>query len=233
MSASVAMNVYKDIEYSLKKSERKTTSIYIERDGRVSVLAPQPFDLGRVEAVLEKKRRWIYRHLAEWEDMNRTRVRREYVNGETFLYLGRGYQLLIVDKQGVPLQLKNGKFCISKMSLDDAPKRFREFYRAKLGLRLVERIAPYASHMGLSPAGSKVLELKNRWGSCSPGGNINIHWKCAMLPLTVLDYVLVHELAHLKYPNHTPAFWRKVEKVLPGYEEQKQWLRFNGAGMSL
>jgi len=233
MSVSAVMNTYKDIEYSLKKSERKTTSIYIERDGSVSVLAPQPFDLARVEANLEKKRRWIYRQLAEWEDMNRTQVRREYVNSESFLYLGRGYQLHIVDKQRVPLQLKNGKFCLSKQSLDQAAKHFRDFYKAKLCLKLNERIDFYASSMGLKPAGSKVLELQNRWGSCTPGGVINIHWKCAMLPLPVLDYVIVHELAHLNNPNHTPAFWRNIEKVMVGYEEQKLWLRFNGAGMSL
>ncbi len=85
---------YRDIDYFLKKSDRRTTSIYIERDGRVSVLAPEPFDRARIEALIEKKRSWIYRSLAEWEDLNRTRVQREYVNGESFLYLGEttGYR---------------------------------------------------------------------------------------------------------------------------------------------
>ena len=75
---------YKDIDYSLKKSERRTTSIYIERDGTVTVIAPKPFDLPKIESVLEKKRSWIYRGLAEWQDLNRTRVTRDYVNGESF-----------------------------------------------------------------------------------------------------------------------------------------------------
>ena len=101
---------YKDIVYSLKKSDRKTTSIYIERDGSVAVLAPRPFDMSRIESVLEKKRRWIYRNLAEWEDLNRTRVHREFVNGESFLYLGRHYQLQIVEAQDTPLKLKQGRF---------------------------------------------------------------------------------------------------------------------------
>tara|TARA_R110001592_G_scaffold52649_5_gene161243 strand:+ start:2051 stop:2302 length:252 start_codon:yes stop_codon:yes gene_type:complete len=77
---------YKDIECSLKKSERKTTSIYIERDGAVSVIAPAPFQIDKIEQIIESKRSWIYRNLAEWEDLNRTRVHREYVNGESFLY---------------------------------------------------------------------------------------------------------------------------------------------------
>ena len=228
-----SLHRYIDIDYALKKSDRKTTSIYIERDGSVSVLAPKPFDMSRIESVLEKKRRWIYRSLAEWEDLNRTRVTREYVNGESFLYLGRSYQLQLVDDQDAPLMLKNGRFSLKKSKVVEASKHFQEFYKNKLYSRINDRIQQYSSKMGVEPAGFKVQELKNRWGSCSSNGSINIHWKCAMLSLSVLDYVLVHELAHLKYPNHTPPFWRMIEKVLPGYEEQKNWLRFNGAGMSL
>jgi len=224
---------YKDIDYSLKKSDRKTTSIYIERDGSVSVLAPRPFDMPRIESLIEKKRSWIYRNLAEWEDLNRTRVHREYVNGEAFLYLGRNYRLQLVNEQDAPLKLKNGQFCLLQSEIAQAKKHFRDFYKSKLGARLHERVSQYAARMGLEPTAIKILELKNRWGSCSANGVINIHWKCAMLPLSVLDYVVVHELAHLEDSSHSPAFWRVVEKVLAGYEEQKNWLKFNGAGMSL
>jgi len=224
---------YKDIDYSLKKSERKTTSIYIERDGSVSVLAPMPFDVPKIESVLEKKRRWIYRGLAEWQDLNRTRVHREYVNGESFLYLGRHYQLALVQKQERPVLLKHGKFCLLKAEVPNATQHFRDFYKEKLLRRLHEKIAHYASKMDVTARDVRVLELKNRWGSCTSKGVINIHWKCAMLPSNVLDYVVVHELAHIKYPNHTPAFWRAVEKVLLNYEAEKNWLKFNGAGMTL
>jgi hypothetical protein len=233
LASNNQVHTYKDIEFTLKKSERKTTSIYIERDGSVSVLAPKPFDMERVQITLEKKRSWIYRNLAEWEDLNRTRVHREYVNGESFLYLGRRYQLELVKTQDVPLALKNGKFCLAKDFVPKAERYFQEFYKAKLTLRLNERIGQYSDRMGMTPKSVKVMELKNRWGSCSATGAINIHWKCAMLPLSVLDYIAVHELAHINEPNHTPAFWRAVEKVLPHYEEQKKWLKFNGAGMSL
>lgn len=233
MTAVAEKNQYKDIEYSLKKSDRRTTSIYIERDGSVSVLAPEPFDMERVEGILEKKRRWIYRNLAEWEDLNRTRVHREYVNGESFLYLGRGYQLKLVAKQDVPLKLMQGQFHLKRSEIPNAPKHFREFYKAKLISKLEERIEGYGARLALLPSKIKIMELQNRWGSCTPEGSINIHWKCAMLPLNVLDYVVVHELAHLKYQNHTPAFWRTIEKVMPDYELHKKWLKFNGAGMDL
>ena len=77
------------------------------------------------------------------------------------------------------------------------------------------------------------MELQNRWGSCTAKGALNFHWKCAMLPISVLDYVVVHELTHIENPSHNAAFWRAVEKVMPGCEEQKSWLKLNGAGMSL
>ena len=224
---------YKDIEYTLKKSERKTTSIYIERDGSVSVLAPKPFDNAKIESILERKRSWIYKNLAEWEDLNRVKVQRHYVNGESFLYLGRSYRLKLVDHQEVPLKLLHGHFCLSKNKVSDAPEIFKAFYKEKLLEKLKSKLTVYSECMGVQPKTVKVMELKHRWGSCSAKGAVNFHWKCAMLPLSVLDYVIVHELAHIKDARHSPQFWRAVEKVMPGYQEQKNWLKFNGAGMTL
>ena len=233
MAKSSNSHSYKDIQYSLKKSDRKTTSIYIERDGSVSVLAPAPFDTNKIEQILEKKRSWIYKNLAEWQDLNRTQIQRKYVNGESFLYLGRNYRLQIVKEQEVPLKFKNGYFLLRKNAVSDAPSHFKQFYKEKLLKKLGERVEHYGPKASLVPTTIKVLELKNRWGSCSAKGAINFHWKCAMLPMSVLDYVVVHELGHLKQPNHSPAFWRLIEKVIPGYDEQKTWLKFHGSGMSL
>jgi predicted metal-dependent hydrolase len=225
--------VYKDIAYRLKKSPRKTTSIYIERDGSVSVLAPEPYDLGKVESLIEKKRSWIYRNLAEWEDLNRTRVQREFVSGEGFLYLGRNYRLQLVESQEQALTLKNGYFCLRKDLAHSGFTVFKQFYRDKGKERLPERVAGSAAQMGLQPGRIRVIELSNRWTSCSANGELNFHWKVMMLPLTILDYVIVHELAHLKYANHTAAFWNLVDKVLPDFQERKAWLRFRGAAMDV
>ena len=96
MADTLDVSTYKDISYKLKKSDRKTTSIYIERDGTVLVIAPSPFDVEKIEQIIESKRSWIYKSLAEWEDLNRTRIHREYVNGESFLYFGRNYRLQLV-----------------------------------------------------------------------------------------------------------------------------------------
>ena len=229
------MRTYKDIEYSLKRSRRKTASIYIERDGQVSVLVPEKLSTRQIENLLEGKRKWIYTHLAEWQDLNARKIERHYVNGEGFLYLGRSYRLKLVPELAEPLMLKDGYFCLQATngSIMAADAAFKEFYREKGAARIPPRVAYFQAKMDVEPRSIKVIDLKHRWASCTPGGNLNFHWKCMMAPLTIIDYIVVHELAHLIYPNHTAAFWNQVDKVMPDFQERKDWLRDNGAGMDL
>jgi len=226
---------YKDITYTLKKSDRKTASIYIERDGTVSVLVPKTLTKTDIHSLLETKRKWIYRNLAQWQDMNATRIRRQFVSGEGFLYLGRSYRLKLVDDQSERLLLKDGYFCLKSDDgeLQNPDEAFKTFYKAKGQQRIGDRVTHYAQRIGVEPTGVRILELKNRWASCTPAGRLNFHWKCMMAPATVIDYIVVHELAHLRYLNHTKAFWNQVDKVLPDYRDRKEWLRVNGAGMNL
>ncbi len=227
------MQSYRDIEFRLKKSARKTTSIYIERDGTITVLAPEPYDMGEIEQILEAKRSWIYRSLAEWEDLNRTRVEREFVNGEGFPYLGSTYRLQIAKNATRDLTLKNGYFILKHSTLADARSKFIDFYKEKAKQRLPKLVDENAEKMGLSPSAIRVLDLKNRWASCSSDRTLNFHWRCMMTPLSALEYIVVHELAHLRYSNHTPDFWNAVEKILPDYQQAKGWLRLYGAGLEL
>ncbi len=162
-------------------------------------------------------------------------MQREYVNGEGFLYLGRSYRLKLVGDQTSPLLLKDGYFCLRADSgtAFDADAAFKEFYREKGKQRIPARVAYYQDRMGVQSRAVKIIDLKNRWASCSPDHSVNFHWKCMMAPLTVLDYIIVHELAHLIHSNHTEAFWNEVDKVIPDYRDRKEWLRINGAGMDL
>jgi len=227
--------VFKDIEYNLVRSRRKTASIYIEREGAVSLLVPEKLSERQIEELLESKRPWIYRNLAEWQDLNARRVQRDYVNGEGFLYLGRSYRLKLVPDLTEPLMLKDGYFCLraTNGSIPDADAAFKAFYREKGAARIPPRVAYFQVKLDLEPRAVKVIDLKHRWASCTPGGNLNFHWKCMMAPLTILDYIVVHELAHMIYPNHTAAFWNQVDKVMPDFQERKDWLRVNGVGMDL
>lgn len=228
------MHKYKDIEYRLQRSNRKTASIYIERDGSVSLLVPDTLDDSRVDELIESKRRWIYEGIAEWEDLNATRVHREFVSGEGFLYLGRSYRLQIVEAQDEPLKLIDGCFRLRLNSNDNDPAAaFRGFYRSKGREKIRERVAVYEPSLGVKASSIRVQELQNRWGSCGDDGSLAFHWKCMMAPLTVLDYIVVHELAHILHHNHSKEFWSAVDRVMPDYSDRREWLRVNGAGMDL
>ena len=228
-----------DIAYQLLPGTvRQTTDIVIERDGVVSVRAPLRMSPEQVDETVFSRRMWIYRNLAQWRDLNATRVVREWVNGESFLYLGSSYRLSLVNEQDEPLKLKDGRFQLQRSVIetagrDGAQQAFENFYQCKGLARLGARVAYFASRVGVAPGRVPVKELGYRWASCMPNGDLHFHWKCLMAPLTVIDYVVVHELCHLHQRDHTDAFWNEVDKVLPNYRQRKEWLRLRGAELDL
>jgi predicted metal-dependent hydrolase len=232
------MNANKDITYELVRSPRRTADIVIEPDGRVIVRAPESISPERVEDIIEAKRLWIYKNLAEWRDLNATRVIREYRNGEGFLYLGRSYRLLLVAGQQEPLLLKGGRFQLRRDLVDQgevpaAKAAFRDYFVTRGIERIARRVAYFAPKVGIQPGKIAVRELGHRWASCSPNGNLAFHWKCMMAPPKVIDYIVVHELCHMHHLDHSDAFWNEVDKVMPDFHERKEWLRKNGAAMDL
>ncbi|OKL39977.1 M48 family metallopeptidase [Pontibacter flavimaris] len=221
------------IQYNLKRSQRKTVSIYVERDGEVMVMAPKEMSDAAIDELVDSKAASIFKHQAELEELNQVKKTREPVNGESYLYLGRNYRLELVEKQEAPLKLKDGYFLLQKKHAPKAEQIFKQYYKEKGAKRIPERVRYYEKLMGLTTSEIKIMDLQNRWASCNTKGDLNFHWKCMMAPLKVLDYIIVHELAHLIHANHSEAFWNEVDKVLPDYRERKNWLRVNGAGMDL
>ncbi len=181
---------------------------------------------------------WIYRNLAEWKDLKASTVVREWVNGETFIYLGRAYRLSLVSGQECALQLKDGRFCLNRAVIEQggnaAARQAFESYFCDKGLqRFTDRINYYAPKVGVKVAGIKVKEMGFRWASCGRNGTLNLHWKCMMAPPKIIDYIAVHELCHFHHRNHTDAFWNEVDKVMPDYRERKEWLRIHGASLDV
>lgn len=226
------------IEYRVIRSQRSTADLIIERDGSVLVRAPVWVGDEQAAALVESRLYWIFQSLAEWRDLNATRVLREYRNGEGFLYLGRAYRLLLVADQEEPLLLKNGRFClrrdlVERSDPESVRAMFRDYYVARGHEQLRRRVDYFAPKVGVAPTSVDVRELGNRWASCSTKANLAFHWKCVMAPQTIVDYIVVHELCHLHHRDHTDAFWNEVDKVLPQYRERKEWLRKNGAGLDV
>jgi hypothetical protein len=204
----------------------------------VLVRAPKAVGNKRIEDIVERKRVWIYKNLAEWRDLNATRVLREYRNGEGFLYLGRSYRLLLVANQEESLRLKNGRFCLRRDLVDRggisaAQAAFRDYYILQGKQRIAKRVNYFAPKVGVVAGKINVRELGHRWASCSPKGSLAFHWKCLMAPPTIIDYIVVHELCHFHHLDHTEAFWNEVDKVMSTYSERKEWLKINGAALDV
>lgn len=226
------------IAYQVIRSRRSTADIVIERDGSVVVRAPETVDDAEIASIVEAKHYWIYRSLAEWRDLNATRVLREYRNGEGFLYLGRAYRLLLESDQEQPLLLKDGRFLLRRdlaesADVGAAKAAFRDYYVQRGLDRIGKRVAYFAPKVGVTPTGVEVRDLGHRWATCSPDGRLAFHWKCMMAPLTIIDYIVVHELCHFHHRDHTEAFWNEVDKVAPAYRERKGWLRAHGAALDV
>lgn len=228
-----------DIQYQLLPgSDRQTTDIVIERDGTVTVRPPRRLTPEQVDETVFSKRMWIYRNLDEWRDLNATRVAREWVNGESFLYLGNNYRLRLVAEQDEPLKLKDGRFRLLRSVMEiggseAAHRVFAAFYSAKGLPRLRERVAYFKPKVGVTAGTVHIKDLGYRWASCLKNGDLYFHWKCLMAPLTIIDYIVVHELCHLHQRDHSDAFWNEVDKILPDYRERKEWLRRRGAAFNV
>ncbi len=223
-----------DIDITIEKTGRtKTVSIFIERNGSVRVLAPFTATDEKIEAAVKSKEYQIFKKLAKWKELNQGKVNREYVNGQSFLYLGRNYRLTFTENQEVPLKISGGFFHLDKKHLNKADKVFKDFYRDKAEQKIIERLKPIEEKFQLKPTSVKVLELQNRWASCTPKNGLNFHWKCIMAPVAVLDYIITHEMVHLKYHNHSSEFWNELDKKMPNYREYENWLKQNGVKMSL
>ncbi len=226
----------RDFTYQVvRSSRRKTADIVLERDGRLVVRVPHELPAAQIDQLLDAKRLWIHRNLAEWRELNAARVAREFRNGEGFLYLGRSYRLLLADGNE-PLSLKAGRFCLRRdlaRTESEARSAFIGYYTGRGLQRLPARVAYYAPKVGVTPGRLGIRELGYRWASCSPHGNLAFHWKCMMAPMTVIDYLVVHELCHLRILDHTQAFWNEVDKILPDYRERKDWLKKNGAALDV
>ncbi len=229
----------RDIAYTLLPgTDRNTTDIVIERNGQIVVRPPKDMTPERVDSVVDAKRLWIYRNLAEWRDLNAAAVARSWVNGETFLYLGRTYRLSIVSGAKQDLLLKDGRFLLSRDVIETggvagARRAFEAYYSQKALERVRARVRYYAPKVGVAVSSVEVKDIGFKWARCGASGALAFHWKCMMAPARIFDYLVVHELCHLIHRNHSDAYWNEVDKVMPNYRERKDWLRKHGAGLDL
>ena len=210
----------------VRTKRRKTASIKII-DGSVQAIVPDQLSDGRIEELIQKRTPWIRRKLRE-QSQAVTHKPKEYVSGESFIYLGRNYRLKVLRGTDREVKLKGGylEVGVSKKSKDgDIRNALVEWYENHALERLTEKTNRYAGIMGVSPNSISVRDYKSRWGSCSSKGEISYNWRIIIAPHHIVDYVVVHELCHMQHPNHSPAYWKSVKREISDYEISRQWLK--------
>ena len=219
-----------DLRFAVALSaRRRTIELSVERDGALVVRAPEGATTARLEAFIREKRGWLYRKVAEKNAVRHAVPVKKYVSGEGFPYLGRSYRLLLVDAQDVPLRLGAGRFRLVRSEAPQGRAHFVRWYTEHGRIWLRRRVTALAPRVGVEPTGIEVRELGYRWGSCGRNGTLNFNWTTVLLPPSIVEYVVIHELVHLHERNHTPKFWTRVERAMPDYARRKTWLAERGA----
>lgn len=223
-----------DLQFEVRESSRRATvGITVDRDGSLQLLAPMGCSPDALAAWAYSKRMWVYRKIAEKDLLLSARPAKEFVNGEGFSYLGRNHRLLIADVETV--RMDRGRLLMPRRDVDagQPDTALIRWYRHCGRQWLPSRLRPWADRMNVTPEGVEVRDLGYRWGSLGVNSQLNIHWAALQLPPTLIDYVLVHELAHLHHAQHGLAFWTMVERAMPEYERRKSDLSLAGAALWL
>lgn len=225
------------IHYGIQRSQRRRTiSILVDiRDG-VTVKVPEAMPREKIAPVVRKKAPWILKRLADFAEMGPGLPPKEFISGEGFLYLGRRYRLKIhrsgyVGKTDV--KLIGGRLSVSLPTDTDNEsskirKEITKWYKEHAKQRLPERAIIYARRMGIVTPEILIRDQQKRWGSCSNKRELRFNWRIIMAPMPLVDYVVAHEMCHLKYPNHSTEFWKLLRKIMPDHEIRRERLRSMG-----
>jgi predicted metal-dependent hydrolase len=218
-----------DLRFEVRRSGgRRALEITVDRGGELILSAPPEVPDARLRDFVQRKRMWVYKQLARQEALGHTTPRKAFVEGEGFAYLGRNYRLHLVAASDAAVKLVGGRFVMPKSLAPDGREHLIRWYCARAQPWLATKAAEFAARMEVTPAGLRVQDLGYRWGSCGKGGWMYFHWKSILLPAHIAEYVVVHEMAHLLEPHHTPEFWRRVERAMPDFERSKAWLAERG-----
>jgi len=225
------------IAYTVVKTKRKTIGITINVDGKVKVSVPLHTSEKVIREAVQKKASWINKKLIELKGRNSNLACRQFTSGEKLLYLGKEYVLKVIEREsGTPEVLIQDNSMTVYISYDVSEKSkgqaIREaliqWYRQRFAEIAIARIEKYSAQLQVTPCRVVIKNQKTRWGSCSIKGNINLNWRLIMAPLHVIDYVVVHEMCHLKVMNHSNDFWNLVGSIQPNYADSREWLKANG-----
>ncbi len=224
------------IAFAIVRRERTTLEIAVEPDASVVVAAPRNAPIAVIEAKVRKRAAWIQRQQRYFNQFLPRTPDRQYVAGETHLYLGRQYRLKVVLHVQAAVKLARGLIVVHTHRPDQAGVTqalveawYRERAQAKFAERLEVNLLRFPAPEDFRPKGLIVRHLRQRWGSMSPSCRLLLNCRLIEAPMNAIDYVITHELCHIAVPHHGPEFFEILNRVMPDWRERKQKLELRMA----
>lgn len=216
----------------LIRSNRKSFGLEIKPDGTLIVRAPNFATEDQIQALLQNKASWIKKTRSRLLHSHPRPKPKTFSPGETFWYLGEEIPLQLTDRLRPPLAL-DGVFTLSSTAQNRARAVFIAWYREETRTITQHLIDSYTKRYPFNVNQVRITSARTRWGSCSGKNNLNFTYRLSMAPLHVVEYVVVHELVHLKVRNHSKTFWNAVYTIKPDYQTDRAWLKKYGAMLTL
>ena len=226
------------LPYAIRRSARrkKTVAVTVDPSGDVLLVAPEDFSTSRLDAVVRRKAAWIVQRLRHVQSHDPPSSPREFVSGETVLYLGRHYRLKVHPNGPGEAKLRGGWLHVPAPEGQKQTLRVRAalvaWFRRHAAERLPERVEAWRAKAGVETPRVVIAGQQKRWGSCDRNGTIRLNWRIIQAPMRLVDYVVVHELVHLRHRGHGRDYWRALGRVMPDYERRREDLRQRGVGLA-
>ena len=226
------------LPYAIRRSPRrkKTVAVTVGPDGSVLVVAPVRLASARLDEIVTRKAPWIVQRLRRAESHDPPPAPREFVSGESVLYLGRHYRLRVRTDETGEARLRGGWLHVPVPAGAQTAAHVRAaliaWFRRHAAERLPERVEAWRAKAGVAPPRVVVADQRKRWGSCDHHGTIRLNWRIVQAPMRLVDYVVVHELVHLRQRGHGRDYWQAVGRVMPDYERRREELRKCGFALA-
>lgn len=217
----------KTIGYSIEYRERKTLGIKVMPDSSVIVVAPVDANQSEIQKKVNDKARWILKQQSFFDSFQPGTPPRQFISGETHLYLGRQYKLRVEEDKVSTIKLYRGQLIVNVASNDNVQQVLNEWYKDKaksiIGETFTQLLLSHKGFNKYSPT-LRVQKMNNRWGSCTPAGKIIINSDLIKAPKVCIEYILIHELCHLVYPNHNKQFYNYLSTFISDWPDVKDRL---------
>ena len=222
------MNITYKVNRSRKR--RKTISLQIRNEAEVVISAPYFTTAEEISHFVEEKQNWINKTILKQKENSLENKTKEYETGEHFFYLGQAYPLEVFSEPFENAGVVFWKNCFYLNAQEDKDLRkqyFVSWYKKKAHDFIHQRVEFFSGMLKFQPGKIKITSAQSRWGSCSEDNNLAFSFRLIMAPPDIIDYVIVHELAHIREKNHSLKFWQRVEEVVPEYKKHRRWLKDN------